>query len=656
MSLFMRPMPHRVLPWAPNLPEEFRKRRGYALKPVIPMLIADAGGAEKKARYDFWLTVGELVSENYFGQIQEWCHEHGVASGGHLLMEESLLSHVPLYGDFFRCLRRLDAPSMDCLTSVPGDVPWFVARMIRSVADLEGNAVTMCETSDFVQRYRPEGDERPVRDVTEDEIRGTCNRLMLGGITTITSYYSFSGLSTSQLQRLNSWVGRCSTMLAGGHQVADIAVLYPVESIWPRFRPARHGATESPTAPAVEEAFDAATQALYSARRDFTYVDSRTLAEAKVEDGALVRGRMRWRVVVLPCADTLPMAAWENVRRFWRDGGVVIALAATPENSESEFPSQEVKALAREMFAESRQAHMLANDAGGASVFLPRGWTAILPIVLDALLQPDFACSDPASPLRVTHRRVDGREVYFVINDSPRRWEETVSLAVRGEGELWEPGTGEVRRLPSGRDVKLDLDAYGGVLLRFAEPRRPRRLPARTGRLPGMTFRPVPNVKPVLSKGEFVEGTLAPDEAHGADDAPAWRAVGTLTKGDADTFLFVSLNYAKPIDLSEAHSLVFDTWIPEGQQTPAQLLVIVRDADGGDYIARTGRPLSASGPAESVVPLSSLSLAGWSTDSNGRLDLNRVTSISIGWGGYYGKKGERIEFSLALPQIGSVRK
>ena len=32
-----------------------------------------------------WNTVGELVSENYFGQIQTWCREHNVLSGGHLL-------------------------------------------------------------------------------------------------------------------------------------------------------------------------------------------------------------------------------------------------------------------------------------------------------------------------------------------------------------------------------------------------------------------------------------------------------------------------------------------------------------------------------------------------------------------------------------------
>ena len=35
MSLFLRRMPYRVLPWSPNLVAEFKKRRGYALEPVV---------------------------------------------------------------------------------------------------------------------------------------------------------------------------------------------------------------------------------------------------------------------------------------------------------------------------------------------------------------------------------------------------------------------------------------------------------------------------------------------------------------------------------------------------------------------------------------------------------------------------------------------
>jgi len=417
MRLFLKPMPYRPLPWAENLPREFRKRRGYALDASnLPALVLDAGSAGTRIRYDFWLTVGELVSENFFGQIQTRCRELRVPSGGHLLLEESIAGHVGLYGDFFRCIRRLDAPSIDCLTSLPWEVPWSSARLLSSAAELEGRPLVMSETSDHSQHYRPAGDSRPKRTVTEFEIRGTCNRLIVAGVNCITSYYSFQDLSDEQLRHLNEWVGRCCTALRGGYQVADIAVLYPAESLWTKFIPSRHWTREASAAARIEGLYLAAAESLFNSRRDFTFVDSRALTEAKVESDVLVHGRLRWRVIILPGADTLPIAAWENLARFVRQGGLVLALGALPANSESEFPSPRVQALAKEIFGESRreassvrEPQSSANAKGGAGIFLPYGLDALLPRVLGGLLPADVTVSDPRSPLRVTHRRLEDR-------------------------------------------------------------------------------------------------------------------------------------------------------------------------------------------------------------------------------------------------------
>jgi hypothetical protein len=647
MSVFLRPMPYRVLPWSPNLAAEFRKRSGYALEPMLPALVADAGAKGRRARHDFWNTVGALVAENYFGQIQEWCRRHNIPSGGHLLAEESLSSHVPYYGDFFRCVRRLDAPSIDCLTSLPPQVPWYIARLISSVAELEGRTVTMCETSDHVQRYRPAGDTRPVRVVTEDEIRGTCNRLIFGGINTITSYYSFQNLSDEQLRRLNLHIGRSCTMLTGGHQVADIAVLYPIESLWPQFTPATQGARGSPGVARVEHAYRLVSDSLYTANRDFTFVDSRALAAAKVENGALVHGKLRWRVVVLPCADTLPMAAWENLARFQRGGGVVIAVGALPANSATEFPSARVQKLAREMFGDGNGARVAANDAGGAGIFLPPGSEALLPLVMKGVLEPDVSAGDARGPIHATHRRMDGREVYFLINDSAEAWEGQVSVAAQGAGELWDPATGAVTPLAADGKLSLRLGPYGAVLLRYPEASLPRRLPLAGGSLPGLVLRPLPEVKPTVGKGEFVRAELTGEPGR-------WRAAASLTKSGVDTHLFLSFNFAQPVDLRGSEVLSLETWAPEGQGTPTDLLVILHDKNGRDYIAHAGRSLSASGRCRSFVLLSQFQVAGWVKDQSAPLDLSAVAAIRVGWGGYHGTEGEKVEFATAMPQMGRI--
>ncbi|MCX8107293.1 MAG: glycosyl hydrolase [Verrucomicrobiae bacterium] len=446
MSCFLRPMPYRSIPWASNLPLEFKKRRGYWLdERVIPALFVGAGPLTPKYRHDFWLTVGELVSEGFFGQIQTWCRQHGIQSGGHLLMEESIVAHVPLYGDFFRCIRRLDAPGIDCLTSVPGEVPWFIARLVSGAAELEQRPIVMSETSDHVQVWRSPGDSRPKRIVTEAEIRGTCNKQIVAGVNCITSYYSFTDLSEEQLRRLNEWVGRCCTMLRGGHQAAPIALLYPAETLWTRFVPGRHWANEATEARRIESSYRAAMDSLFASQKDFTVVDSRALAEAQIRGDCLMHGRLAWRVVVLPAVDTLPLPAWEKLVRFAKAGGVIVAIGDLPANSESDFPSEKVRQMSGEIFGRMEQQAFLtkAGDTG-AAVFLPAGSETLLPLVLDALLEPDIRVTPQPSPFRVTHRRIHNADVWFIINDSPHPWSGHVRILGEGVGELIDPANGKI--------------------------------------------------------------------------------------------------------------------------------------------------------------------------------------------------------------------
>lgn len=644
MNLWMRPMPYLVLPWSATLADEFQKRRGEKLLPLLPALVVEAGPRGAKARYDFWQTVAELVSENYFGQIQDWCHRHQFASGGHLLMEESVAAHVQLYGDYFRCERRLDAPGIDCLTSIPSEVPWYIARQISSIADLEGRTVTMCETSDHCQRYRPAGDPRPVRVVTADEIRGTCNRLLWGGINTITSYYSFAGLTDEQLRQINLWIGRCNTLLSGGHQVADLAVLYPIESIWPKFVPAQHGATDVMAARQIERTYHGVSDVLFSANRDFAYVDSRALAEAQVQGDALAHGALRWRVVVLPAVDTLPLAAWEKLERFWRAGGVVVAVGTRPANSEHDFPAPRVAALAREMFGSAEGPAVVANAAGGVGIALPTGMLALLPQLLDSVLERDAYAPGPRAPVRITHRRVAGHEVYFAINDGAAPWSGAVRFPGRGVSEQWDPATGTLTPLAGGTTVTLQLGAYGGMLLRAKALAEPRRKRGAQLAVPSFASVPLSAAAPTIGKGQFVQAAQTGDATAG------WCAAATLTKGQVDTHLFFSFNYPQPPELGGSDGLVLDTAVPAGQQTGVELLAMLHTSDGGDYIASTGRLLNAPGACRTHVLFSQFHRAGWAKGADVPLDLAKVNAIRIGWGGYFGAEGEKIAFTAQTPQ------
>jgi hypothetical protein len=256
--------------------------------------------------------------------------------------------------------------------------------------------------------------------------------------------------------------------------------------------------------------------------------------------------------------------------------------------------------------------------------------------------------------VRATHRRIGGREVYFLINDSGKAWQGEVSLSARGPGELWEPATATVLRTNLGERVSLDLGPYGAALLRYPVPRLPQKRTPGRGALPNLVQRSIPDVKPAMVQGEFVRAEVVPDVIHSQPGRPAWRASARVTKSQVDTFTFVRFLYPEPLDLAGTECLILDAWVPEKQQTGTRILVVVQEKNGGDFLADTGCSLGAPGYHRLFVPISRLQLAGWSQDNDGELDLRRVSEVRVGWGGYTGTAGERVEFSVGLPHTGSL--
>jgi hypothetical protein len=245
-------------------------------------------------------------------------------------------------------------------------------------------------------------------------------------------------------------------------------------------------------------------------------------------------------------------------------------------------------------------------------------------------------------------------EVFFVINDHPDPWRGEVRVSARRGGMRWDPGSGDSTPIPGDAASLLQLDGYGGALLTFDAM-----LPAvAAGLTPGPVFSaPAVGVSvgaPRLSQGEFVRAELDPVPTVSQRGDPAWRTVATLTRGKVDTFLFVTLPLSAPAALREAALLEVESWVPAGQRTPAQLLVILHEEGGGDFLAETPRSLGAGGREVSYLPLDRFELAGWSRDADGRLDRSRVSEIRIGWGGYYGTEGERVEFSFGAPRVARV--
>lgn len=627
MTMWMKAMPYLCLPVSDELLAAYRAKFGHPLADDLPALVrGEATGKTAAIRHRYWTMVGERVARNFTGQITEWTKANGIGSGGHLLCEEGVVGHVPLYGDFFRVLRGLSEPSCDMLTSVPSEVTPFTPLVVGSAGELNGSRWVMSEASDHCQKYRPAGDRRPVRQVTMREVVGSLNRQIWGGVNTFTSYYRWEPFSTAERRAINEEIGRTITLASEGRSAAEIAVLYPADTLMTGFEPMRHGAGGK-LAVRVAGCLMSSVRSLFAQGRAFLLVDADTLAAAAVKDGTLAVGPFRWRTVVLPCAMTLPKAAAGKLAALQAAGGQVLAVGARPVNSETAFPDAGLARLAEKWT-------LVPDDVAGC-----------LPDIIAEHHAPALAVSrGKRGVLRVAHRRTaTAGDVFFVANDSYETWAGAVRLTGDPEVRIWNPRVG-LSSVATG-EVPLELPPYAGVVLttKVAVKGVVRPGSPSVYRLGAKPFAIRPCAAPRLGKGQYVAGEVTPL----ADGFT--RVATTLTKSDVDTFAFLVHPYAQSPFTASSKGVSFEVRVSEAGGGNAMLGVFLVTKDDQHYYAQIPISLSQVGVHKVTCSFSNFGLHRGRQGGTGRLRPEDVGQINIGYGGYFGREGERVVFEVSTP-------
>jgi hypothetical protein len=444
-----------VIPWIGLLSDEIQKRYGYRPEERSAQLFLDEGEEGEKVRYQYFSTMAGLIVDNYFKPIKEWCRSHHFKSGGHLLLEETLMAHVPLYGDAFRCMQEMDAPGIDVLSCFPSLTPVHSPKLASSAAELSGANRVMCEPCPVADRIKLGGPETPAANV-----RGFLNIQLAGGVTDFNNYLQLSNSTQAEKNEFNTYVARISMLLRGGYTKADIAVVYPAETMWTKWipEPVSVSGWDSVAggdidAVEVEQAFRNVSRFLYQYRWEYAYIDSKAIIDGEIKDGKLIHGQLQWKVIILPGVNTLPIDAWKKLEQFTRSGGIVISLNAAPENSESRFPDETVVATGRTIFNNSDKSVILED------------WS---PVELHRLLMKnlvkDFTLAEDQLPVRYCHRMIDGKDVYFLFNDSDKIIKTRLAFGNKDRFTEWDPATGTTRHVNG--LIELNLLPFHGKIYR----------------------------------------------------------------------------------------------------------------------------------------------------------------------------------------------
>ncbi|MEP7338133.1 MAG: glycosyl hydrolase [Acidobacteriota bacterium] len=456
--------------WTGDFLQEFRKRRGYDLKPHLPALVADAGEKTADIRHDWGQTLTELLNERFLTPMHNWTKQNRT------------LFRIQGYG----------VPPMTLSGNALADLPegegtqWKVVRASRwasSASHLYGKAVTSSETWTWLHS--------PSFRATPLDVKAEADIHFLQGINQLIGHgwpYTAPGVeypgwrfyAAAVFGEKNPWwiampdlsryLQRISYLMRQGQPANDVALYLPTSDAWASFTAGRVHMIETLREHVGTDAISQILEAGYN----FDFFDDEALRNVgRVEKNALVLGGNKYKAVVLPNVERIPPETLRKLEEFARNGGVVIATrrlpSIAPGFNATEAESSQVRDIAQRLFQGSpATAHFVEDEKHK------------LGAKLVSLLRPDVALLPAVPEIGFIHRHTDAAEIYFLANTSNARQRVSATFRVqRMQPEWWNPFTGEItsaeaQAMEDGSvRVALDLEPYGSRVLVFTQRKLP---------------------------------------------------------------------------------------------------------------------------------------------------------------------------------------
>jgi hypothetical protein len=446
--------------WTPAMFEEFRRRRGYELRPWLATWAGhtlESAEITERFRSDWKRTVTELFAENYYGHMTGLAHR---VPGLDLLVQPYATGRAPFdplaigrTGDLLMCE----------FWQKPARWGWDSIKPTASAAHRSGKRLVLAEAFTGQPQYAWRQDPFA--------LKSTGDRAFCAGVNQFVLHASahnpwpdapppgmMMGWWGTQFGPGQTWwehggpewlayLARCQQLLRQGVPVADLCYLLNA-----------HG-TPKPVS-----------------GYDYDIIGEHELLNRL----SVHRGRLTlpdgtdYAALVLPETDTMLPRIAERIRQLVRDGATVIGRKPVRSPSLEDYPAcdAEVARIAGELWGVSddgsERLHGRARVVWGLTP---------AQVLVAAGIGPDVRL-EIGSPLLWTHRRLPDTDIYFVSNQSDLPISTTVGFRIRGRSpELWDADTAAIRAVspadwsPSGdhTDIHLTLDPSGSVFVVFRE-------------------------------------------------------------------------------------------------------------------------------------------------------------------------------------------
>jgi len=457
--------------WTDKFIEEFRNYRGYDITNYLPIIagyVVENVETSNAFLADFRKTLGDLVANNHYARFAEHARQNNMG-----IQPESAGPHagpmdgIKNYGFSDIVMSEFWSPS----PHRPNPENRYFLKQASSAAHVYGKNIVGAESFTTIGPQWNDELWHDQKSAFDHEICAGLNRLYFHTFTCSPPEMGLPGQEYFAGTHVNpqvtwwdqsgpfiDYMHRTQLLVQNGNFQADVLYYY---------------GDHVPNVFSIKASDPAEAMPGF----DYDVCDENILLQLKLKKGKLlVPGGIEYELLVLPDHKVLSMAALVKVEELLNAGAQVIAYK--PEKLVSLVGGLE----------EQTRFHALANKIWGEEDAVlgersyGKGNIAWGVTARDYLLsngkQPDFVVVDCATPsdFDYIHYKFDGKDLYFITNQSTER--ETITCQFRVSGfqpELWDAQSGSIRKATaftqSGTMTQLPLtmDPYGAVFVVFNE-------------------------------------------------------------------------------------------------------------------------------------------------------------------------------------------
>jgi hypothetical protein len=453
--------------WTPEFEPEFRRRRGYDIRPYLPVLAGVAiidDDASTRFRTDYKRTVSDLFIDKFYRASREMVAPHGLK-----LVSEAGGPGLPLHPV------PVDALGAQGALDIPRGEFWknhsvWVAKETASAAHIYGQQLVQMES--FTSFRHWQDGPRDLKEIADRALCDGANHFVWhtmphapaqsgkpGWVYHAGTHFGPNETWWPMVGPFLDYLARCSWMLRQGLFVADICYYYGERGY--NFGPEKTAASDLGIPPGYD--FDAInTHALI------------TRLSVKSGKWTLPDG-LSYPVLCLPGQADCDVEVLERIGQGVEQGAILCGPRPRRATTLSDYPrcDERVRDLARRIWGACDGVNVRENSYGRGKVY----WGVPLEEVLRRNgLIPDFSWSEaPEAAFDYIHRRDGRRDIYFIRNrrDEPAQALCSFRVPRPAAAELLDAVTGGSTVVPVQSDgvktsISLSLPPFGSTFVVFA--------------------------------------------------------------------------------------------------------------------------------------------------------------------------------------------